>query len=153
MNLKDLIKVKTEKEQGIRVPWDEKGDVGFIISYCGRDVIVKARKAALKTSFNYKTRQYDETLDDEKFDYEIMKSTIVGWWGLKAKNLAEILDPSTTELVISDTDLEQEISYTPESKDILIKNYNLTFSRFISAVSMDIEEYRKCKEESLRKNL
>lgn len=152
MNLKDVVKVTDKKEdEGVRVPWNETGDVGFILAYCGKGSISKARKNSLTKTHNFKTHQFDETLDDEKFDYEVMKATVKGWWGLKAKHLKEILDPSRFDLKEFEGS-EEDVPVTDDNKDIIIRNYNLTFSRFVSSVTMDIEVYRKYQEEVEVKN-
>jgi len=152
MNLKDLITVRGDSEvaEGVRVPWDETGDVGFVVSYCGKKAITKARKKSLQKKLNPKTHQFEEDIDEEKFDFELMNAMVQGWWGLKAKHVPEILDPTIFNIEI--TDPETEIPFTPESKDILIKNYNLTFNRFITTAAMDIETYQRFRDEQAIKN-
>lgn len=152
MDLKSLVKVKeTSVEGGVRIPWDENGDVGFIVQYCGKSAIAKARKSSLTKQLNRKTHQYEEILDDDKFDYEIMKNTIKGWWGLKVKHLKEILDPRVDLSALKGQE-EVEIDFSPDNLDLIINNYNLTFSRFISGASLDIEIYTKHQEEEEIKN-
>jgi len=151
MDLKGL-KVKEDSDKGVKIPWNDEGDMGFIVNYCGKSAISKARKASLTKKLNTKTHQYEDILDDDKFDFAIMKNTIKGWWGLKVKHLKEILDPRVdmSELVGQE---EDEVEFNLDNLDFIIKNYNLTFSRFISGASLDIEVYNKHQEEDQIKNL
>ncbi len=152
MNLAEKIKVREKaEEKGIFIPWSEDGEMGFLIKYCGKEAISKSRKASLTKKLNPKTHQYEDTLDDDKFDYAVMKNTIKGWRGLKVKHLKEILDPRVdmSELVGQE---EVEVEFTPENLDFIIKNYNLTFSRFISGASLDIDVYNQHQEEEQTKN-
>ena len=149
MILKDVVKVRESSADGVKIPWDETNEVGFIVKYCGKDSITKARKASSVKKLNPKTHQYEDNLDDEKFDYAIMNSTITGWWGLKGKHLKEILDPRVD---VSEIAPEEIVEFTPENLDFIIKNYNLTFSRFVSGASLDIEVYNAHQEETEIKN-
>lgn len=152
MKLSDLIKVtKEEKDTGVKVPWDESGDIGFILRYCGKGELMKARNDSLKKKFNHKTHQVDETLDEPKFDFEVMKYTLAGWWGLKVKHLPEILDPKIDLSGLGDQG-ELVVDFNDENKEFIINGYNLTFSRFVSSVATDIEMYRKYKEDKELKN-
>ena len=151
MNLKDFVKVRESSDEGVRIPWDETGNIGFLITYCGKEAIAKARKASLSKKLNTKTHQYEEVLDDDKFDYAIMKNTIKGWYGLKAKHLKEMLDPRVDTSGLAGQE-EVEIEFTPDNLDLVIQNYNLTFSRFISGASLDIEVYNQHQGETLAKN-
>jgi len=151
MNLKEIVKVRESSDEGVKIPWDEEGTVLFSVKYCGKNSISKARKSSLTKKLNPKTHQYEDTLDDDKFDYAIMKNTITGWSGLKAKHLKEILDPAVDLSTLAGQE-EVEVEFTPENLDFIIKNYNLTFSRFISGASMDIEVYNKHQEVDAIKN-
>jgi hypothetical protein len=149
MLLKDVAKVKEGAVGGVKIPWDDTNEIGFIITYCGKESINKARKKSLTKKLNTKTHQYEDTLDDDMFDYAIMKNTIIGWWGLKGKYLKEILDP---RIDVSAVSPEEIVEFNPDNLDFIIKNYNLTFSRFISGASLDIEVYNKHQEEIEIKN-
>jgi hypothetical protein len=151
MDLKSLVKVRENLSSGVWIPWDEKGEISFNVTYCGKDAISKSRKASLSKKLNQRTHQYEETLDDDKFDYAIMKNTIIGWKGLKVKHLKEILDPRVDMSELAGQD-EVEVEFNADNLDFIIKNYNLTFSRFISGASLDIEVYNKHQEEEQIKN-
>ena len=57
----------------------------------GREELVKLRKRCVTTKFDKKTRQPEETLDEEKFIVEYCKAVIKGWSGLKYRYLEELL--------------------------------------------------------------
>lgn len=154
MDLKNLIVEKEGKRDSVRVPWTEDGNVGFVIAYTGRDVLMKARKKALIRSFNPKSHRIEENLDESRFDFEVLRETLIGWWGLKIKHLKDILDPSRIDLSkLKAEDLEKDVPFNEENRDIIISFYNLNFNNFLTSVATDIEVYRKCKEEELEKNL
>lgn len=151
MNLKEAVKMKDIQNKGVKVPWDENNNVGFIVGYCGRMSLLSARRKATEKVHNIKTHQIDERINDDKFEVTLMDESLLGWWGLKGKHLVEILDPMA-EINLSEKELEEDIPYTTENKEIILKLHNPTFSRFISSVSLDIEVYQKYKEEILIKN-
>lgn len=155
VNLKDIAKIRPEgeREDGIFVPWGDESDTPeFKISYMGREIIKKARKAALTNSWSKKAHRMEENIDEDKLDKVLMELSVVGWKGLKVKHLKEILDPSSVVLETDSENMEAEVEYNPENKDIIITHYNLSFSRFVSGISLEVDTYRKYKEEQLRKN-
>ena len=83
---------------------------------------------------------------------ELMKQSVLGWEGLKGKHLKELLDPSTTKIKITEENEEVDIPFNAENKEVLLSCYNIAFSRFISEVSTDAEEYKKHQEEEQEKN-
>ncbi len=91
---------------------DFPGFTGMQVSLCylGREELVKLRKRCVSTKFDRKTRQPEETLDEEKFIVEYCKAVIKGWSGLKYRYLEELL------LVdISSLDAEDELAYTQDN--------------------------------------
>lgn len=153
MDLKSIVKSIPTSAQGVRVPWDEKGEVGFCLLYTGKDILSRSREKSLIRKYDHKTHRIEEKLDSEKFDLEVLRETVVGWWGLKVKYLKDILDPSKAALNLTDAQLEEEVPFNDENRDVILTNYNLTFNNFITSVAMDIEVYRQYKNEELEKNL
>ena len=151
MNLKDIVTVKTGTKEGVKVSWEDDQSVGFLVAYCGRDILNKARKNSTEKRLNNKTHQIEEIIADDKFDREIMDAVLVGWWGLKVKHLKQILDLSI-EIKVDEKDLEKDVEFTSDNKQIILNTSNLTFGRFITGVALDIETYRRYQEEQAIKN-
>ena len=116
---------------------DFPGFTGMQVSLCylGREELVKLRKRCVSTKFDRKTRQPEETLDEEKFIVEYCKAVIKGWSGLKYRYLEELL------LVdISSLDPEDELAYTPDNAELLMKNSN-TFDTWVTEAVGDLENF------------
>ena len=105
------------------------------LCYLGREELVKLRKRCVSTKFDRKTRQPEETLDEEKFIVEYCKAVIKGWSGLKYRYLEELL------LVdISSLDPEDELAYTQDNAELLMKNSN-TFDTWVTEAVGDLENF------------
>jgi len=116
---------------------DFPGYTGMEISLCylAREELVKLRKRCVTTKFDKKTRQPEETLDEEKFIVEYCKAVIKGWSGLKYRYLEELL------LVdISSLDPEDELPYTQENAELLMKNSNV-FDSWVTEAVGDLENF------------
>ena len=109
------------------------------LCYLAREELIKLRKRCLTTKFNRKTRQPEEELDEEKFLTEYCKAVIKGWKGLKFRYLEELL------LVdISEQDPEDELSYTQENAELLMKNAN-DFDTWVTESVGDLENFTSNK--------
>ena len=109
------------------------------LCYLAREELIKLRKRCLITKFNRKTRQPEEELDEEKFLTEYCKAVIKGWKGLKFRYLEERL------LVdISEQDPEDELSYTQENAELLMKNAN-DFDTWVTESVGDLENFTSNK--------
>ena len=116
---------------------DFPGYTGMAVSLCylGREELVKLRKRCVSTKFDRKTRQPEETLDEEKFIVEYCKAVIKGWSGLKYRYLEELL------LVdISNLDADDELPYTQDNAELLMKNSN-TFDTWVTEAVGDLENF------------
>ena len=116
---------------------DFPGFTGMQVSLCylGREELVKLRKRCVSTKFDRKTRQPEETLDEEKFIVEYCKAVIKGWSGLKYRYLEELL------LVdVSSLDPEDELAYTQDNAELLMKNSN-TFDTWVTEAVGDLENF------------
>ncbi len=116
---------------------DFPGYNGMQISLCylGREELVKLRKRCVSTKFDRKTRQPEETLDEEKFIVEYCKAVIKGWSGLKYRYLEELL------LVdISNLDPEDDLVYTQDNAELLMKNSNV-FDTWVTEAVGDLENF------------
>ena len=109
------------------------------LCYLAREELIKLRKRCLITKFNRKTRQPEDELDEEKFLTEYCKAVIKGWKGLKFRYLEELL------LVdISEQDPEDELSYTQENAELLMKNAN-DFDTWVTESVGDLENFTSNK--------
>ena len=109
------------------------------LCYLGREEMIKLRKKCLTTKFNRKTRQPEETLDEDKFLVNYCDSVIKGWSGLKYKYLEELL------LVdISSMDPEDDFVYTSENAQLLMKN-STSFDTWVTDTVSELENFTQNK--------
>ncbi|OUW06591.1 MAG: hypothetical protein CBD16_00040 [Betaproteobacteria bacterium TMED156] len=116
---------------------DYPGYTGFSIDLCylAREELIKVRKKCLSNKWNKRTHQPEEELDDEKFLTEYAKAVIKGWKGLKYRYLEELL------LVdISDLDPDDELVYTQENAELLMKNAT-SFDTWVTDNVGDLENF------------
>ena len=120
---------------------DFPGYVGFKVSLCylGREELIKLRKKCVSTKFDRKTRQPAEVLDEEKFITEYVKAVIKGWSGFKYRILEEFLLVDT-----SDLDPEDELAYSQENAELLMKNSN-DFDSWVTDTVSDLENFTKSR--------
>jgi hypothetical protein len=120
---------------------DFPGYSGMAVSLCylAREELLKLRKRCVITKFDKKTRQPEETLDEEKFIVEYCKAVIKGWSGLKYRYLEELL------LVdISNLDPDDVLPYTQENAELLMKNSN-GFDTWVTESVGDLENFTGSK--------
>ena len=109
------------------------------LCYLAREELIKLRKRCLTTKFNRKTRQPEEELDEEKFLTEYCNAVIKGWKGLKFRYLEVLL------LVdISGQDPDDELMYTQENAELLMKNAN-DFDTWVTESVGDLENFTSNK--------
>ena len=109
------------------------------LCYLAREELVKLRKKCITTKWNKKTHQPEEELDDEKFVSENTKAVVKGWKGLKYRYLEELL------LVdIADLDPEDQLPYTIENAELLMKNAT-AFEGWVTETVGDLENFTKNK--------
>ena len=119
------------------VSLDFPGYSGMEVSLCylAREELLKLRKRCVSTRFDKKTRQPEEILDEDKFLVEYCKAVIKGWSGLKYRYLEELL------LVdISSLDPEDELAYTQDNAETLMKNSNV-FDTWVTETVGDLENF------------
>lgn len=105
------------------------------LCYLGRDELLKLRKRCISTKFNRKTRQPEEDLDEDKFIVEYCKAVVKGWSGIKFRYLEELL------LVdVSNLEPDDELPYTQENSEILMRNSNV-FDSWVTEAVGDLENF------------
>ena len=103
------------------------------------DACIKLRNKSITQKFNKKTRGFEDSLDENKFLVEYVKAIIKGWKGLKYSYLEELL------LVdISSLDPEDELEFTQENAETLMKNAT-DFDSWVNETTGDLENFTKTK--------
>jgi hypothetical protein len=135
VSLKSLL--TPSKTVSIEMPGFEGFEVK--LTYLAREELLKLRNRSVKQVLNKKTRAYEEQLDNDKFLVEYCKAIIKGWKGLKYKYLEELLLVDT-----SSVDLEDELPYTNENAELLMKNAG-DFDNWVSETVGELENFTKSK--------
>ena len=135
VSLKSLL--TPSKTVSIEMPGFEGFEVK--LTYLAREELLKLRNRSVKQVLNKKTRAYEEQLDNDKFLEEYSKAVIKGWKGLKYKYLEELLLVDT-----SSVDLEDELPYTNENAELLMKNAG-DFDNWVSETVGELENFTKSK--------
>ena len=136
MNLKDLL--VEEKTVVIDYP----GCEGFqlTLAYLGKETLNKLRKNSTVTTINKKTRKPEEEVDPDLFSKFYIQSVIKGWTGLKYKYLVEMLPVNIPET----TDMEDELAYSEENAQVLLKN-SADFDTWVAEIVGDLQNFTKNK--------
>ena len=101
-----------------------------------RKELVGLRKRCTQNKFNRKTRQFEETLDDDKFIVEFTNATVKGWKGLQLKYLEDMI------LVdLKGQDPTKVLEYSEENAQVLVEN-STEFDNWLNEVVFDLENFR-----------
>ena len=87
----------------------------------------------------FKTRAFEETLDEDTFLIEYVASVIKGWTGLKYDYLRQLILIDTNGL-----DLEAELPFTQENAELLMKNSS-DFDTWVTESVGDLENFTRAK--------
>ena len=101
-----------------------------------RKELVSLRKRCTQNKFNRKTRQFEESLDEDKFIKEFTSATVKGWKGLKLEYLEDLL---LVDLAKQDAKLP--LTYTDENAQTLVENSS-EFDNWLNEVVFDLENFR-----------
>jgi hypothetical protein len=123
----------------VAVDYPEFAGFSVKLCYLSREELVKLRSRCLSQKFNKKTRGFEEQLDDDKFIIEYCKAVIKGWSGLKYKYLEKML-----LLDVSSVNLEDELPYTQEDAEIMMKNA-ADFDTWVTETVGDLENFTSSK--------
>ena len=121
---------------------------GFVVKlvYLGRDDLLKIRNASLIYKFNKRTRQREETVDNDKFVEDYARRAIKGWTVLKVKHLPKLLPVDISAMKPDD-----DISYTEEDALDLLKS-STVFDQFVTDALNDYENFSISKRDEDSKN-
>ena len=106
-----------------------------------RKELVALRKRCTQNKFNRKTRQFEESLDEDKFIKEFTSATVKGWKGLKLEYLEDLL---LVDLAKQDT--KMPLTYTDENAQTLVENSS-EFDNWLNEVVFDLDNFRSQGEE------
>ena len=114
---------------------------GFSIelTYLAREELMKLRNRCLKQKFNKKTRAFEEQLDEDTFLIEYVKAVLKGWKGLKYEYVSQLLLIDTSNI-----NLEDELIFTQENAQILMKNSS-DFDTWVTETVGDLENFTQTK--------
>lgn len=129
--------------------WVEFPDIdGFKVhlQYITKEELIKIRNASLVFKFSKKTRQREETVDNDKFLEKYAEKAILGWAGLQIKHL-----PMLLPVDISGMNPDEPVEYTPEDALDLLSN-STVFDQFVSDALSDFENFTRDKAEADSKN-
>ena len=106
------------------------------LAHLSRKELTSLRKRCTQNKFNRKTRQFEETLDDDKFVIEFTNATVKGWKGLKLKYLEDMI------LVdLKGQDRNKEMEYSEDNAQVLVEN-STEFDNWLNEVVFDLENFR-----------
>ena len=101
-----------------------------------RKELQNIRKNCIQNKFNRKTRQFEESLDDDKFVREFAEKTVKNWKGLKLKYLEDLI------LVdLKGQDVESELDFSQENAFLLVENSS-EFDNWLNEVVFDLDNFR-----------
>lgn len=132
MDLKSLI-VDT-KSAWVNFP----GLPGFEVEVANisRKELTALRKRCLAQKFNRKSRQIEETLDDEKFIKEFAACSVKNWRGLTLENLETLV-----LIDIDGQDPKKLVPYSPENAELLVGS-STEFDTWLNEVVFDLNNFR-----------
>jgi hypothetical protein len=109
------------------------------LTYLAREELLKLRSRCVKQKFNKKTRAFEETLDEDIFLVEYVTAVIKGWTGFKFDYLRQLV-----LIDLKDLDMEDELPFTVENAEILMKN-SPDFDTWVTEATGELENFTKTK--------
>lgn len=104
------------------------------LAHLTRDELMKMRKKAVTLKPN-RQRSMEEEVDSDLFQSLYIAAVIKDWRGLKYKYLPKLVPTD-----ISSQDPEDDLPYTEEDAEILMKNAS-EFDTWVSAMLEDVENF------------
>lgn len=107
------------------------------VAYLTRDEIQKIRNLVTRTSWSPKTRQKEETIDNELFISEFVKAGVKDWKGFTLRHAARLLPIAVPE----DADLDELIDFSPEEA-VALSNNSAVFDSWLNDVIFDLANFQ-----------
>lgn len=109
----------------------------FDLAFLSKESNQALYKKCQTTKFNTRTRQAEESFDDEMFLELYVKSIIKGWKGFKMKYLKDLV-----LVEVAESDEENEMEYSDDNALALMKASTI-FDGWISEVISDLGNFTK----------
>ena len=100
------------------------------------------RKRCTGSKFDRKTRQVEETLDEEKFLREFSRSTVKNWKGLTLEHLETLL-----LIDVEGQDMSTELEFTSDNAETLVSSSS-EFDTWLNEVVFDLDNFRGVSKKS-----
>lgn len=96
-------------------------------------------KDSTKTQMNKKTMKLEEVFDNDKFVETFTKETVVGWSGLKASYLPELMPADISGVENPD---EEYLDFDEENALMLMKASS-EFDRWVNSITSELGNFNK----------
>jgi len=106
------------------------------VTNLSRKELTNIRKNCTVQKFDRKTRQIQETLDEDKFVEEFARGVVKSWRGLTLEHLETLI-----LIDMGDEDPSSNVEYTDENAQQLVANSN-EFDTWLNEVVFDLENFR-----------
>ena len=106
------------------------------VTNLSRKELTNLRKRCTVQKFDRKTRQIQETLDEDKFVEDFARSTIKGWKGLTLEHLETLILIDSGE-----NDSSTEVDYSADNAEQLVAN-STEFDTWLNEVVFDLDNFR-----------
>ena len=107
------------------------------IAYLSRDELNKIRNTVTRVSWSPKTRQKEETIDNELFVREFTKACVLDWRGFTLEHATRLLPLDIPE----GSDLSEEIPFEFEEAIALAVN-STVFDAWLNDVIFDLANFQ-----------
>jgi len=126
---------------------DFPGLEGFTVEVTNlsRKELTGLRKRCTSNKFDRKSRQINESLDEDKFVKEFAHAVLKNWKGLTVEHLETLLLINT-----EDQDLQAEVEFSEENAEILVTN-SAEFDTWLNEVVFDLDNFRSTSEGKVSK--
>ena len=110
------------------------------VAYLSRDELNKIRNNVTRVSWSPKTRQKEETIDNELFIREFVKACVLDWRGFTVEHASKLLPIEVPEGM----ELDSEIEFDAEEAIALSTNSNV-FDSWLNDVIFDLANFHRGK--------
>jgi len=112
------------------------------IAYASKFVLNQIREVSRTIQTNFRTREREERLDDDKLRKEYARQIIVNWRGLTGEKLQKLVPG----IEIKKSDLDKEIPYTQEVAISLLE-VSMEFENWVIDICTNVENYSHIAEQ------
>lgn len=119
--------------------FDVEGFPGFKVkvAYLSRQRLSDIRKAATRSKMNHRTREMEETLNEEVFMKAYIEESILDWEGFTIGAAKELMPLSVPAEITDDT----VVDYSSDEARSLVEN-STYFDGWLSEVTADLSRFQ-----------